>query len=712
MHNRATNLIKTALLTLSATAASTAVANAATINVDTFIDDNTANGNCSLREAIISANTDTAIDACTSGTTGVDTIQLAAGTYTLSIEGRGEDSSATGDLDITTITTNGSYVIKGAATTGAPLTIIDADNIDRIFDIFNPATEGNFATGPFDGVTVTLEDLKLINGLANETLVDPDAVSETNQANGGAVYSWRFNNLTITNCEFENNQAVWDGKLGTLDGPDATSGTDDDIDERTLSGHGGAVYSRGNLTISNSMFSNNTAFTTFDDNGDGIIEGENEKSGNGGAVFTAFPSSISDSTFSNNTASNGGGLNTTGGDPATGPEMEISGSTFVGNSAVMGGGINNVSPQVTLFITNSTFSTNTTTDMGGGVNSDAAVHLKHVTLVNNRVTNSDQHGAGINYFGPAGQFFLSNTLLSNNRGMKINVNCGCTGGTILACSTLEVDSNGGNISNDFTCALDTSKGDLVGPDPQVLPLADNGGPTQTHAIDFDSVAIDAGLTANCIDAVPAILKDQRGVDRNPLVDGNADGVAGCDVGAYERVTSNTDMILNSLELSATEISVGDEVSITVAASTTGPDSITSARIDVIMPAELTFVSGIINGGSACGLIGDSLVSCEIGEMAATNSTGVTVVAAANESGSVSVKAQFSAIESDTDSSNNSAAAALTINALPVVVDDTTTSSSSSSGGLCSYNPNARFDIVLPGLLFISLGYLGLRRTKE
>jgi len=710
MHKRATNLIKTALLALGTTVVGTNIASAATITVDTFTDEPIGNATCSLRQAIISANTDTAIGSCVAGGAGIDTIQLAAGTYTLAITGRDNDDASTGDLDLTGVNTTGdSYIIKGAITTGAPLTIIDANNIDRIFDIFNPAEKDNLKQGApsFDGVTVTLEDLKLINGLASETVVDPDT-----QGNGGAVFNWRFNSLTITNCEFDNNQAVWDGKLGILAGPDTILGTDDDIDERTLSGHGGAVYSRGNLTITNSVFNNNTAFTTFDVNSDGIIEGENEKSGNGGAVFTAFPSSISDSTFSNNTASNGGGLNTTGGDPATGPgDMEISGSTFVGNWAVMGGGINNVSPQVTLDITNSTFSANTTTDMGGGVNSDAAVHLKHVTLVDNRVTNSDQHGAGINYFGPAGQFFLSNTLLSNNRGMKINVNCGCTGGTILACSTLEVNSLGGNISNDFTCALDSTGGDLIGPDPQVLPLADNGGPTQTHAIDYDSVAIDAGKTTNCTTAMPAINVDQRGEVRDPLVDGNADGIAGCDIGAYERQTSNTDMVLNSLALSATDITVNDELTITSAAVNTGPGSITSARLDVVIPEELEFVSGTIDGGAACTLIGDYIISCAIGDMAATASASITVVAKAIDGGSISVSAQFSAIESDNDTSNNGLTAALTINALPVV-NDTTTSSGSSGGGFCSYNPKGQLDLVLPALLLLSLGYLGFRRTKE
>lgn len=55
-----------------------------TITVNTFADDLAVNGNCTLREAIQSANTDSAVDACPAGS-GADTIVLAAGTYTLTI---------------------------------------------------------------------------------------------------------------------------------------------------------------------------------------------------------------------------------------------------------------------------------------------------------------------------------------------------------------------------------------------------------------------------------------------------------------------------------------------------------------------------------------------------------------------------------------------------------------------------------------------------
>src|SRR5687768_18498246 len=64
-----------------------------TVNWDAFPGD----ALCSLREAVIAANTDTAVDACPAGN-GADTIVIPGGVYELLLLGTGEDASLTGDL--------------------------------------------------------------------------------------------------------------------------------------------------------------------------------------------------------------------------------------------------------------------------------------------------------------------------------------------------------------------------------------------------------------------------------------------------------------------------------------------------------------------------------------------------------------------------------------------------------------------------------------
>lgn len=81
---------------------------AATITVNTTDDELNSDGDCSLREAIDAANLNMAVDTCTAGTLGMDTITLLGATYVLSIPGPDEAGNTTGDLNITEdLTING-----------------------------------------------------------------------------------------------------------------------------------------------------------------------------------------------------------------------------------------------------------------------------------------------------------------------------------------------------------------------------------------------------------------------------------------------------------------------------------------------------------------------------------------------------------------------------------------------------------------------------
>ena len=57
---------------------------AADITVNTTDDELNSDGDCSLREAIQAANTNSSVDACSAGASGLDTITLPAGTFVLS----------------------------------------------------------------------------------------------------------------------------------------------------------------------------------------------------------------------------------------------------------------------------------------------------------------------------------------------------------------------------------------------------------------------------------------------------------------------------------------------------------------------------------------------------------------------------------------------------------------------------------------------------
>lgn len=92
-------------------------------------------------------------------------------------------------------------------------------------------------------------------------------------------------------------------------------------------------------------------------------------------------------------------------------------------------------------------------------------------------------------------------------------------------------------------------GDQVGVDPELLPLADNGGWTRTHALPQNSVAVDTGSP----DAFPHL--DQRAYGRP--VDGDYDGSAARDVGAYERGASPLKIKSDVLKYFRTKVFTGD-----------------------------------------------------------------------------------------------------------------------------------------------------------
>ncbi|MBI5649822.1 MAG: hypothetical protein HZC40_05145 [Chloroflexi bacterium] len=245
------------------------------------------------------------------------------------------------------------------------------------------------------------------------------------------------------------------------------------------SGFGGAIYSEGTLNVANS---------SFDDN-DGI--------NGGGGIFAKGPTTIADSTFARNSATYGGAL-----DVVAPGAVTVDRVTFMNNYSDHGGGVGMSGG--TLTMTNVTFSGNSG-GFGGGIwlspVGAATVTLRHVTLEGN----SAFQGGGI--WKNGGTINLKNTIVSHSS----NGNCNGT-----------VTSLGYNLSSDNSCAAYFNQpSDWNSTDPLLLPLANNGGATQTHMLFPPSQAIDNG---QCIGG---ITTDQRGVARLA-------GLA-CEIGAVEYV---------------------------------------------------------------------------------------------------------------------------------------------------------------------------------
>ena len=221
----------------------------------------------------------------------------------------------------------------------------------------------------------------------------------------------------------------------------------------------------------------------------------------GGGVYNLATANITNSTISGNSATNNGG----GVDNWI--TANITNSTISGNSANnSGGGVLNGGA---LTITNTTISGNSATNGGGMINGRTTT-ISNSTISGNSATN----GGGLSDWDTTN---ITNSIIAGSP----------TGGNCLK-KGITFTSNGFNLDDDASCFTNGVNNDIVvaAGAHGLGALANNGGTTQTMALNAGSPAIDAGDCAG-----GTVTTDQRGVSRPR--DGNADKLARCDIGAYE-----------------------------------------------------------------------------------------------------------------------------------------------------------------------------------
>jgi hypothetical protein len=322
--------------------------------------------------------------------------------------------------------------------------------------------EAQAATGDLD----LASDLTVVGEGARQTVVDGGELDRVFDVASGAIA--RLEGLAVTN-----------GKSHDPDASPSDPGTGPSFD-----GNGGGIRNAGMLAVVDSAVYDNTAQA-------GIAPGDE--------VPTGAPGGIT----------HGAGVHNTG-------SLDLVRSLVSANAVTKGDG-------------------------GGIWSGGGSVSLRNSTVSGNNVRDTGPGGGageGGGVFAAAGSLILRNATVAENvasdqgledktRGASIAIQDGVDaraansvvsayGGSIDGCRG-QLLSEGHNVAPGTTCGLTTATDRNL--DPQLDPLQDNGGPTDTHALGVVSPAIDAADFSTC----PSI--DQRGVAR-PIG-------AGCDVGAYE-----------------------------------------------------------------------------------------------------------------------------------------------------------------------------------
>ncbi len=412
-----------------------------------------------------------------------DAIHLAAGTYI-------ENLSITKSLTI--IGAGAQSIIDGSAGAG---TLTSTINIDG---------------SKSSGLTVNLEDLAVKNGSAHR---------------GGGIYAidaafLLLKDLLVSNNTYVSSNQPDEGGAGVFFLGEKGVGSSYhklnilNSNIQNNAGEGVVVFGDADLDIDTTSIMNNssTGVVYGGDNTATLLLADVSNNQNGGlmVVYPDAKVTVTDSTFDGNQGDYTGGIYNNG-------DLTLMQSTISNNTGGVGGGLFN---EYRVIAQNDTFSGN------------AVVPYTYAYYPDN-----GSGGAIYNFTQPGqvGWFDATNlTIAGNSASIKGGGIYTTDGMPSTIQDTLLVSNTGGNcafsappssvvtdMSTDATCP-----GFIVVADAKIGPLADNGGKTLTRALRPGSPAIDAATGG-----AGAPLTDQRG-DARPK-DGNGDGVAKNDIGAYE-----------------------------------------------------------------------------------------------------------------------------------------------------------------------------------
>lgn len=307
------------------------------------------------------------------------------------------------------------------------------------------------------------------------------------------------NDIILTDC------SAGDG--GSLLRPDTNT------DPVTLDGHGFTITQ---TCTSNAVVQNSTAGMTVRN----LTVTGGDTDGSGGGLFSLGDLTIEDSVLTNNKADGAGGGAVTDG------VLVVRRTSVFGNSTGQGGGGLQGNLEVTVI------DSNVSDNINGGIATSGSETAK-LTLINTTVHHNTLADLGGGVFSGGDATFVYATITDNAANSAFaNVDVGTLSsfGSVVTNSAGAANclvspdslSLGYNFSDDDTCRFTAPTDRQNAGDPQLGPLASNGGPTQSQLPLAGSPLLDAIPAVAC---APGVTADQRGVARPQ---------AGfCDIGSVE-----------------------------------------------------------------------------------------------------------------------------------------------------------------------------------
>ena len=391
--------VATLIAGLALSVGPTQVAHAATFDVTRFDDptpDGCVVGDCSLREAIIAANS---MD-------GSDTIILPTGGYNLMIPPADPDTPEAGDLDITGVLTiegrgASTPVIQGIP--GDPVLEIQAGAAVEIIGVdIGKGSEGGIVIQ--EGASLTLNNSQVsansVGGILNSGTLTVLSNSTIND-NPVGISNTGTGTVEVSNSTITENRRGIENQSGmvTVTNSIITSNV----------GGSGIFNNGGVLKVFNSTISSNTASGKVFNS---TISG-NEAAGKGGGIFNSDSGNVTieNSTIASNSVARleeeGGIILGEGGGIFNGGVLKVFNSTISGNEAFTGGGI--FSDGGIVELNDTTVSVNSTLGRGGGIHASGQMTITHSSIIFNEARGA---GAGIHLMGPP-KLIVNSTLFGN-----------------------------------------------------------------------------------------------------------------------------------------------------------------------------------------------------------------------------------------------------------------------------------------------------------